>query len=1008
MLDRNLWALRLGSPNRQLLARTLRATRGMAHARPHAAELSTLNAAHMRRLSHKGHFPRAQCPLAVVHMDVLKIAKKDLPSDSDGNAIGLQWALVCVDDFSRFVRVYFARTKEEIPDLIRLFFEDMGARSLFASHLVWHSAGHIHTDGGKELNSRRVSEILSEFGFAANVTSSPDTPASNGLAEAIIRVLCAGMRARLSIAGLPGRHWHHAFLHAATSHNLVANVATKLADGTTSWRTPHELFFGRCPDLSHQVIFGAPCRVIHLGPTLAQDGKTSERTDRGRVLNYGGNGVQIDGTIRLILGYQVLLDSGRIVYSRNVYIDERSLLGGGHSPFQLEETTLDNDTLGNDADSDITEEEPGGDADQAPEDDSSPVSDRETDARQPVNLGFEKRVTRSHARSRQRAVSFADPLCSDTVLVQPDRRRGASIAPAHLPRRRPAPVAAAHLTDGPSPATPGDSGPTFLGEPVDIPGTLAEARASPLADQWLAACRSHIEGLKRIHTYEVQSVPINARTIPSKWVFDVKTDAENQVLRFKARLVIQGFRMVPGRDFTEVFSPTIRHEQVRLLLAIAAKRLGRLPMDAGKAIIAHYLMKGDVKDAYYTALLAEAEQILFGLPPGFEGDEVPKPGHKLAARAIRAMPGMRQAGRVWHHKLKDVLNSLGFEATASAPCIFIKEVKGGIIIIGHFVDDLIMVNLGSDTGALKAVQEALLTHFMVNFSDTLDKFLGAQFDTLEEGIHMHLHQYIGNMVTRYGRAGDKLAPTPERVLPSAEEDQLDVSLLQRADVATYQSLVGALNFCVTTCRPDIGHAVNMLARRLNCPRVRDLDDAHRVLRYLQGTRHHGILFRFATDSTHPGLLAYSDSDYANDVLRRLSTTGYLVFYNGSPVSWYSGLQKIVAQSSTEAEYIALSDCSKEVVYLRQLLQGLRDPTATATTMIYVDNKGAIDLVNNPVHHKRTKHIDVRYHFIRSQQEAGTVSVHKVHTDLNKADPFTKALTRPKYVPFRDALMYHQS
>ena len=144
----NLWACRLGSVDRALLEHTLRSVLGMESSDPHSKPLATIPDAQMTRLPFAGQFPRASAPLEVIHMDVFKISSKDLPTDVDGNIIGLSWALVCVDDHSRFARTYFSKRKEEVPKLIRLFFEDMGARSLFGSHLIIHGRlrQSIHTD----------------------------------------------------------------------------------------------------------------------------------------------------------------------------------------------------------------------------------------------------------------------------------------------------------------------------------------------------------------------------------------------------------------------------------------------------------------------------------------------------------------------------------------------------------------------------------------------------------------------------------------------------------------------------------------------------------------------------------------------------------------------------------------------------------------------------------------------------------------------------------------------
>jgi hypothetical protein len=341
-----------------------------------------------------------------------------------------------------------------------------------------------------------------------------------------------------------------------------------------------------------------------------------------------------------------------------------------------------------------------------------------------------------------------------------------------------------------------------------------------------------------------------------------------------------------------------------------------------------------------------------------------------------------------------------------APCIYVKEIDSGYTLCGIFVDDLLFINVSDDEGALGKVVLLLSKHYEIKFDDKLEKFLGAEFEEREEGIYMHLNQYIGDMMVKYDIADKETDATPESTETLDKKADFDgEALLLRADKKTYQGITGALMFAMTTCRPDLAHAVNMLARRMSCPRAHDMKAARRVLRYLNGTRRLGLLFKYKTDKNEKeGLLAYADSDWANDSIERRSTSGFVVLLNGTPISWGSGLQSVVALSSCEAEYVALSECCRELAYLRQLMAFLREPLHGPIT-IFEDNKGAIDLTNNPVHHKRTKHIDVKFHYIRTEQTSGRVIVSKIHTEDNRADIMTKATTVATFKRHVDALMF---
>jgi len=980
------WGNRLGTSDSRLLSRTLMASLGMGDAALHSAELTTLDDNNMRRMSFKRGMPRARCPLAVVHMDLVKVDKLSLPKNVDGHVIGFQYALVCVDDYSGFVKCYFAKRKTDVPKLIQLFLDDMGISTLFGAHMVLHKGfARFHTDGGKEFNSEEVSAILRQYGIVANITSAPDTPSSNGIAERMIQTLCKDARFRLALSGLSVKYWHYAFLDAANARNLLASRKLVDRDGNVAWVSPHHLFFGEKPDLSHVVMFGAPCRFLPVSILEKQrQGKLGKRAVRGRVLVYGGFGIQVENTVRRLLGYVVLLDDGRIKYSRNVQIDERTLLEGGDSleceldsPMEpLAEVDIEH----------IGEYELAADADESVDEPGQPEEEELDTTHDPLRRD---RASRSKTGRRE----------GDEVAVQVAHVSGGSVFSTSG-----IPIDVAHVA--------AVTVATMDGVPIDIPQNTAEARKSPQAEIWKAAEQTHYDMWRELGVLKEEEVPEGQKVIPSRNVYEVKTAENGEVVRTKSRTVLQGFRQRPGEDFEQTFAPTIRGEQVRFMLAVATKHLGTVTDfivnggGIGEAMLDHLTLDhvvsvGDVKDAYLRSLLPDAEQVLFALPPGYRPSIRARLGYKVVGRALKAIPGMKQAGRVWYRRLREDLMGLGFVPCEAAPCIYILEVETGILVIGHFVDDLLFLNLSKDTHAFAGIKQALLGKYEVRYSDKLRKFLGAQFEEKEDGLYLHLEQYITDMLEKFLDPSAKPAETPE--VESRSDG--DTALLLRSDIKRYQEVTGALMYTMTTCRPDIAHAVNMLARRMTTPRVCDLDSARRVLRYLKGTRRHGLLFRFKEDGRFPGLVAYADSDWAADTEQRRSTTGFVVLYNGVAISWHSGLQSIVALSTCEAEYIALSECCRELIYLRQLGRFLRDPTVDAATDIHEDNQGTIDLVNNPVHHKRSKHIDTKYHYIRLQQANGQVNVVKIGTKLNIADIFTKATDRTTFLRHQATLMY---
>ena len=205
----------------------------------------------------------------------------------------------------------------------------------------------------------------------------------------------------------------------------------------------------------------------------------------------------------------------------------------------------------------------------------------------------------------------------------------------------------------------------------------------------------------------------------------------------------------------------------------------------------------------------------------------------------------------------------------------------------------------------------------------------------------------------------------------------------------------------TAPRPDLASAVGILSKYMSRPSNEHWKGAKRVLRYIKGTINYGLVFD--GKSTRCSLIGYSDADWARYwVDTRKSTSGYVFQISGSTVSWSSKRQSCVARTSTEAEYVALSHATQEVVWLRRLLNDIGE-TQDQPSIMNEDNQGAIELSKNPRFHNRTKHIDVAYHFMRQKVNDKSINVKYCSTDQMLADVMPKSLPRQTFQKFRDML-----
>ncbi|XP_045027089.1 secreted RxLR effector protein 161-like [Daphnia magna] len=198
-------------------------------------------------------------------------------------------------------------------------------------------------------------------------------------------------------------------------------------------------------------------------------------------------------------------------------------------------------------------------------------------------------------------------------------------------------------------------------------------------------------------------------------------------------------------------------------------------------------------------------------------------------------------------------------------------------------------------------------------------------------------------------------------------------------------------------RPEIAYAVGQVAQHCQNPGRLHWKAVQRILSYLAGKRQHGLLY-----GPRNHLKAFSDADYAGDSDSRKSTTGYVFLLNGAAISWSGKKQKCTAQSTTEAEFVASSEAGKEAVWILRGLKELEGDVPTPMEL-FMDNQSAIRIIRNPELHQRTKHIDVRYHFIRELQEQGVIDAKYVNTNEQLADILTKPLAAPRFQRLRQEL-----
>jgi len=579
---------------------------------------------------------------------------------------------------------------------------------------------------------------------------------------------------------------------------------------------------------------------------------------------------------------------------------------------------------------------------------------------------------------------------------------------------------------------------------LSAPKNRREAYARPDIQEWVAAEGKEFAGLvdKNVFTWvPIADIPRHTKILTTRFVYDYKVNEKNEIVKYKARLVVRGFEQREGIEFSDTFSATASMATVRTVLALAAREKLRL----------HQF---DVEQAFLTADIDD--EVIYVRPPE---------GHAREGQVWRlnkALYGLKQASRLFEkHFAKILVMKLRLERLKTDRSIYIMRrerygTKGyALLIVCVYVDDLIVGY--SDMDILAEFRQALVSQIGIKDIGTLTYCLGMHVRQAPDfSVTVNQAGFVADLLARTGYDTGKVhspaTPSPpnktmnERMCPQTKEEKAE---MERAPYNTYRSIVGSLMYLTGATRPDIGFAVNLLARYVANPGKEHWDRLTYLLRYLAGCPDLGIhyygrsfqdvilehekrLGYYASDDTAPqggrlsesfknNLISYVDSDWGADEDRRRSTTGWVNFLNGGPVSWRVRRQKVVAASSTEAELYALGDCIKQVVYLSKFLGelGFKQPARTPGTggrpadantvqntgsVIFEDNSGCIAISQQHVFSQRTKHVSIQYAFILDYVEMGAVCVTKVHTSLQIADVLTKASNIAIFTGLRPQLM----
>ncbi|KAG7559036.1 Integrase catalytic core [Arabidopsis thaliana x Arabidopsis arenosa] len=467
-------------------------------------------------------------------------------------------------------------------------------------------------------------------------------------------------------------------------------------------------------------------------------------------------------------------------------------------------------------------------------------------------------------------------------------------------------------------------------EPLNIDAALED-------ESWFKACHEELNQFSHHEVWDLVPKPANVNIVGTKWIFKNKTDEEGNVTRNRARLVAQGYSQVEGIDFDETFAPVARLESIRFLLGIAC-------------LLNIKLFQMDVKSAFLNGVIQE--EVYVSQPKGFEDPRFPNHVYKLK----KALYGLKQAPRAWYERLTLFLTENGFKRGSVDKTLFIFEEGKDILIVQIYVDDIVC---GSTKQQLvNDFVQSMTKEFEMSMVGAMSYFLGLQIKQTDEGIHISQGTYAKELIQRFGLQTSKTSKTPMSSTTKLSADEAGESV----DEKLYRAMIGSLLY-LTASRPDLCFSVGVCARYQANPKQSHLNAVKRILKYVKGTTDYGLYY---SKQTNQNLVGFCDADWAGNLDDRRSTTGGCFFLGNNLISWHSKKQSSVSLSTAEAEYIAMGSCCTQLLWMKQML--LDYGMISNTLLVYCDNMSSINISKNPVQHSRTKHIDIRHHFIRELVE----------------------------------------
>lgn len=943
-----LWHMRLGHISLEYMKRLQKQEEALKKVKLNneITDCETCILAKMENLPFKNNRSRSNRPLHTVHVDTMgKITPASFPGEN-------RFIIVFIDDYTRYARAYCVQHKSESGKCLERFLTHM--RNLIGKN---EKVCYIRGDNGTEFTGGEFAEIMKKEGISSDFAP-PHTPELNGTAERFNKTIQMKIRALMIEAGLPETMWVLATEAAVHAYNRTPHKGLE-------FMTPlQKINSERKSHIEELKRFGCMAYVKVPLP----EKKFSERAIKAILVGYTPTGYLL---------WQP--QSQRFLNSRHVRFNEKVVYRDITGTSKQLEIQFD----------DITEGETKQDTET--KDDQTPKITENKEIDQPKQV-----------KSTKRKLTKEDQ-CGTDIRSNPKRRaRENPVRDSNFVYRAQETEENSNITD--------DDEICYVRMAIinEDPTNYREALNSEYRDKWQEAIQEELKAMEDNQVWKIVDKPETAskgkkmNVIDSRWIF--KRKGLNGQEKFKARLVIRGFKDKNNYELRETYAPVSRMSVIRSALAI----INKYDLEVSQL---------DVKTAFLNGILEE--EVYMEIPEGLNIDK-----ERKMCKLRKTIYGLKISPKRWNMKFSEEVSKLGLQRDINEPCLFTWRKEGKVVMLVLYVDDILLA--GNDTEKLQEVILKLCQVFEMKNLGEPKLFLGMKIQRDRKNKIMILNQpeYSEKILKRFNMEESKAQKTPmvtRQVKNKEEESKEKIQERETPCKAPYREAIGSLLYLAGTTRPDIAYAVNYLARKQIAPSEADWKEVKRIFRYIRGTTEMGLTYRESGEH----LEAFTDASF-RDCEESKSTGGYVIKLYENTVAWKSYKQVYTSLSTCQAEYIAMSEACQELISLEKAIRDITGKT-NYPVKIWCDNKSAGKCTEMDGAHKLKSFDDDVNEIqrkIKEREFTGTKShIAETHGDFvkscvienkvvvkwicskeNVADIMTKPLPAPTHVYLRDKIL----